>query len=127
MTPSRWRSSSWTPQKQPPARIAVSVLSVMAVHPLSGLVDGQDNLAVSPPLEAASERLARRREWEHLDVRGPQLARIGELRDRPQLVAVRLDDEVHAAVRGFLRHRDQSPAGAQEGDGPAQVFAAHSV
>src|SRR5262245_48889627 len=26
MTPSRWRSSSWTPQKQPPARIAVSVL-----------------------------------------------------------------------------------------------------
>src|SRR5215208_6733254 len=30
MTPSRWRSSSWTPQKQPPARIAVSVLSLIA-------------------------------------------------------------------------------------------------
>src|SRR5918995_2232262 len=28
MTPSRSRSSSWTPQKQPPARIAVSVLFV---------------------------------------------------------------------------------------------------
>src|SRR5688500_20234941 len=29
MIPSRWRSSSWTPQKQPPARIAVSLLSLM--------------------------------------------------------------------------------------------------
>src|SRR4051794_39053802 len=34
MTPSRLRSSSWTPQKQPAARIAVSVLSVMTC-PLS--------------------------------------------------------------------------------------------
>src|SRR3954452_19819811 len=42
ITPSRWRSSSCTPQKQPPARIAVSVLSVMAVHPLSGLAEGED-------------------------------------------------------------------------------------
>src|SRR3954451_19362579 len=31
MTPSRWRSSSWTPQKQPPARIAVSLLSLIAL------------------------------------------------------------------------------------------------
>src|SRR5687768_13473849 len=30
MTPSRWRSSSCTPQKQPPARIAVSALSLIA-------------------------------------------------------------------------------------------------
>jgi hypothetical protein len=27
---SRWRSSSWTTQKQPPARIAVSALSFIA-------------------------------------------------------------------------------------------------
>src|SRR3954462_12400616 len=31
MTPSRRRSRAWTPQKQPPARIAVSVLSLMWV------------------------------------------------------------------------------------------------
>src|SRR4051795_1810244 len=31
MTPSRRRSSSWTPQKQPPARIAVSVLSLIVI------------------------------------------------------------------------------------------------
>jgi hypothetical protein len=31
MTPSRWRSSSWTPQKQPPARMAVSVLALLAL------------------------------------------------------------------------------------------------
>src|SRR4051794_41541691 len=31
MTPSRWRSSSWTPQKQPPARMAVSVVSFIAL------------------------------------------------------------------------------------------------
>src|SRR5215213_7791078 len=31
MTPSRRRSSSWTPQKQPPARMAVSVLSLIVV------------------------------------------------------------------------------------------------
>src|SRR3954470_9821816 len=42
MTPSRRRSSSCTPQKQPPARIAVSVLCVMAVHSLSGLAEGED-------------------------------------------------------------------------------------
>src|SRR4051794_15341574 len=35
MTPSRWRSSSWTPQKQPPARMAVSVLSLIALSFLS--------------------------------------------------------------------------------------------
>src|SRR5688572_6980446 len=37
MTPSRWRSSSWTPQKQPPARMAVSVLSLIAISFLSRL------------------------------------------------------------------------------------------
>src|SRR3954451_549474 len=37
MTPSRWRSSSWTPQKQPPARMAVSVLSLIALSFLSRL------------------------------------------------------------------------------------------
>src|SRR3954451_11766811 len=31
MTPSRRRSSSWTPQKQPPARIAVSLSSLICV------------------------------------------------------------------------------------------------
>src|ERR1700710_1542576 len=31
MTPSRWRRSSSTPQKQPPARMAVSALSLIAV------------------------------------------------------------------------------------------------
>src|SRR3954467_14437402 len=102
MTPSRRRSSSCTPQKQPPARIAGSVLSVMAVHSLSVLAHGQDDLAPSPALEAASERLARRREREDLHLRRPQLTRIDEPRDRRQLVAVRLDNEVLAAVRGLL-------------------------
>src|SRR3954452_25040644 len=31
MTPSRWRSSSWTPQKQTPARMAVTVVSFIAL------------------------------------------------------------------------------------------------
>src|SRR3954453_15861410 len=38
MTPSRWRSSSWTPQKQPPARMAVSVLALIVSPSLRGSV-----------------------------------------------------------------------------------------
>src|SRR3954454_20577290 len=38
MTPSRWRSSSCTPQKQPPARIAVSVLSLISLSVLRSSV-----------------------------------------------------------------------------------------
>src|SRR4051812_3122907 len=60
--------------------------------------DGQHHLAAPAPLQAARERLARRREREDLDGRAPQLAGIGEPRDRPELVAVRLDGEVLAAI-----------------------------
>src|SRR3954462_5676832 len=47
MTPSRSRSSSWTPQKQPPARIAVSVLSLIAVSLL------RRSVSVAPAAEQA--------------------------------------------------------------------------
>src|SRR3954471_16762154 len=56
MTPSRWRSSSWTPQKQPPARIAVSVLSLNAVSfsvflcpPIVTHDRGSSDMSVSAP------------------------------------------------------------------------------
>src|SRR4051794_11255646 len=56
MTPSRWRSSSWTPQKQPPARMAVSVLSLIAVSfsvclcpPIVTHDRGSSDMSVSAP------------------------------------------------------------------------------
>ena len=60
--------------------------------------DGQDHLAAPAPLQAAGERLARRREREDLDGRGSQLAGIGEPRDRRELDVVRLDGEVLASI-----------------------------
>src|SRR5690349_17056658 len=56
MTPSRRRSSSWTPQKQPPARIAVSVLSLIARSLL------RRSVSVAP---AAAEQAER--EWEDVE------------------------------------------------------------
>src|SRR3954451_3365512 len=53
MTPSRWRSNSWTPQKQPPARMAVSVLSLIALSLL------RSSVSVAP---AAAEQLEREQE-----------------------------------------------------------------
>src|SRR3954453_4442837 len=50
MTPSRWRSSSWTPQKQPPARIAVSVLSVIVLSLL------RSSVSVAPAAAKQAER-----------------------------------------------------------------------
>src|SRR5215207_5154195 len=58
ITPSRWRSSSWTPQKQPPARIAVSVLSVIALSyprrpPPNNSAASRTMLTLSSKIEAA--------------------------------------------------------------------------
>src|SRR3954454_19695464 len=53
MTPSRSRSNSWTPQKQPPARMAVSVLSLIALSLL------RSSVSVAP---AAAKQLEREQE-----------------------------------------------------------------
>src|SRR3954454_17350741 len=53
MTPSRWRSGSWTPQKQPPARMAVSVSSLISFSLIGCPV------SVAP---AAAEQLQREQE-----------------------------------------------------------------
>jgi hypothetical protein len=58
-----------------------------------------------------------RRRWT-----GSQLPGVREPRSRRQLVAVRLDDEVHAAVGRLLGHRDQSPAGTQHGKGATHAL-----
>src|SRR5215210_3836981 len=62
MTPSRWRSSSWTPQKHPPARMAVSVLSLIAISFLSRLFVPLSLLSTRgvSVLRKSRERLLRR-------------------------------------------------------------------
>jgi hypothetical protein len=87
--------------------------------------DRQHHLSPTP-LQAPRERLRRRSERKDLDGRGTQIAAVHEPRERAELVAIRLDDEVHASVGG-LRHRDQSSAGAQHGAGATQPLAPDGV
>src|SRR3954454_17789898 len=63
MTPSRSRSSSWTPQKQPAAKIAVSVFSLIAVSLLGRGVCSTVCEARDPLVAAAAEELEREEEY----------------------------------------------------------------
>src|SRR5687767_14350862 len=76
MTPSRWRSSSWTPQKQPPARMAVSVLSLIVFSLLRSSVS-----VVGLPVETGialpeCERVGVGAWLEEGDLQGPLAGRI---------------------------------------------------
>jgi PAS domain-containing protein len=84
------------------------------------LDDRQHHFAPQAVLLAARERLSRRGQWEDLHERGTQIAAIDPPRQRAELVAIGLDDEVHASLGRLFRHRDQPPTGAQRGAGATQ-------
>src|SRR3954451_11181411 len=108
MTPSRWRSSSWTPQKQPTARMAVSVLSFIALFlprssvsaSLTHLLYGgaRERPAAGGQLDGGEEMRGGRR----LAVRGAGLPHRG-IHGAPAGVAVAPRDRVVRAHRRVAR------------------------
>src|SRR4051795_8357123 len=128
MTPSRWRSSSWTPQKQPPARMAVSVVSFIALFlPRSSVSASLTHLlyggagerpAAGGHLDGAEQVRGERR----LAVRGAGVAH-RRVHGAPAGVAVAPRDRVVRAHRGVAGVVGALVEGREDVDAAARVRA----